>query len=214
MNKASTATSVVSPRATTVSGQSVTFTATVSIVSPGSNAVANPTGTVTFYDNGVAIGTGTLSGTGHRHGHLHHQHAEHRQLTRSRPPTPAATATSTPAPPSTAISQVVNKASHDHGGQLLGQPVGLRPIGDLHGHGEHRQPGHDAVANPTGTVNFYDGTTLLGSGALSGTGTDTATFTTSTLSTASHQITAMYAGNTNFNSSTSAAITQTVNTPA
>src|SRR5262249_62184193 len=41
----------------------LTFTATVSINSPGSNAVANPTGTVTFYDNGVAIGTGTLSGT-------------------------------------------------------------------------------------------------------------------------------------------------------
>ena len=42
-------------------GQSVTFTATVSVVSPGSTAVANPTGTVTFYDDGTSIGTGTLS---------------------------------------------------------------------------------------------------------------------------------------------------------
>ena len=39
----------------------MTFTATVSVVSPGSTAVANPTGTVTFYDNGTSIGTGTLS---------------------------------------------------------------------------------------------------------------------------------------------------------
>ena len=71
-------------------------------------------------------------------------------------------------------------------------------------------PGSNAVANPTGTVNFYDGTTLLGSGTLSGTGTDTATFTTSTLSTASHQITATYADDTNFDPAPAAAITQTV----
>src|SRR5262249_57291965 len=47
----------------TVSGQSVTFTATVTVNAPGTTVVANPTGTVTFYDGGVAIGTGTLSGT-------------------------------------------------------------------------------------------------------------------------------------------------------
>ena len=58
-----TTTSLASSPNPSVSGQSVTFTATVSIAGPGSNALANPTGTVTFYDNGVAIGTGTLSGT-------------------------------------------------------------------------------------------------------------------------------------------------------
>ena len=72
-------------------------------------------------------------------------------------------------------------------------------------------PGSNAVANPTGAVNFYDGTNLLGSGSLSGSVTDTATFTTSTLSIGSHQITASYSNDANFNSSTSAAITQTVN---
>ncbi len=71
-------------------------------------------------------------------------------------------------------------------------------------------PGTSAVANPTGTVNFYDNGVAIGTGTLSGTATDTATFTTSALSTASHQITAMYAADTNFNPSTSAAITQTV----
>ena len=40
------------------SGQPVTFTATVAVVSPGTGT---PTGTVTFDDNGTQIGTGTLT---------------------------------------------------------------------------------------------------------------------------------------------------------
>ena len=63
VNKANTTTSVMSWANPSVSGQAVTFTATVAVTSPGSNAVANPGGTVTFYDNGVSLGTGTLSGT-------------------------------------------------------------------------------------------------------------------------------------------------------
>src|SRR3989440_3990378 len=47
-----------------VSGQSVTFTATVSVKSPGSTAAANPTGTVTFYDGSLALATGGLSTSG------------------------------------------------------------------------------------------------------------------------------------------------------
>jgi hypothetical protein len=43
-------------------GQSVTFTATVALVGGASAPVA--TGTVTFLDNGTAIGTGTLNGAG------------------------------------------------------------------------------------------------------------------------------------------------------
>ena len=44
------------------SGQSVTFTATVALVGGATAPVA--TGTVTFLDNGTAIGTGTLNGAG------------------------------------------------------------------------------------------------------------------------------------------------------
>src|SRR5262249_26837202 len=40
-------------------GWSVTFTATVSAVAPGSGT---PTGQVTFYDGATALGTGTLNG--------------------------------------------------------------------------------------------------------------------------------------------------------
>ena len=67
---------------------------------------------------------------------------------------------------------------HHHRRHLLAQPVDLRPVGDLHG---HRQRHHGGV--PTGSVEFYDGSTDLGPGsALSGSGTSaTSTLTISTL---------------------------------
>jgi hypothetical protein len=53
---------------------------------------------------------------------------------------------------------------------------------------------------PTGTVNFYDGTTLIGSASLvaAGTTSSTATFTINTLGVGSHTISASYLGNTDF----------------
>src|SRR3989442_4712289 len=64
VNKAATTTTVVPSANPSVSGQSVTFTATVSVNSPGSAAVANPSGTVTFKDGLTTLGTGTLSTSG------------------------------------------------------------------------------------------------------------------------------------------------------
>jgi hypothetical protein len=64
---------------------------------------------------------------------------------------------------------------------------------------------------PTGQVDFKDGGSTIGSGTLNGSGQ--ATYTTSTLSQGSHSITAEYVGDTNFNSSASSAITQTVVEP-
>jgi hypothetical protein len=54
-----------------------------------------------------------------------------------------------------------------------------------------------------------DGSTTLGTGSVNGSGV--ATFTTSTLSVAVHPITATYGGNSNFLGSTSATLSQTVN---
>ena len=64
VNMASTSVTVASSVNPSALGQSVTFTATVSVVSPGSTAAAYPTGTVTFYDGGSAIGTESLSVVG------------------------------------------------------------------------------------------------------------------------------------------------------
>jgi hypothetical protein len=63
--------------------------------------------------------------------------------------------------------------------------------------------------SPTGSVGFYDGATLLGSGTISG---GTATYTTTTLAGSSHSLTAVYSGDTNFTTSTSSATTITVST--
>jgi uncharacterized repeat protein (TIGR01451 family) len=67
-------------------------------------------------------------------------------------------------------------------------------------------------ASPTGSVTFRDGTTTLGTATLSATGK--AALSTSALSVGSHAITAVYGGDAGNNAGTSAALTQTVNTPA
>jgi hypothetical protein len=60
----------------------------------------------------------------------------------------------------------------------------------------------------TGTVSFYDGATLLGTGTLSG---NTATYSTTALSVGPHNITAVYGGNSNYATSTSSVLTEVVN---
>ena len=66
------------------------------------------------------------------------------------------------------------------------------------------------TGTPSGTVNFSDGGTLLGTGTLNSSGV--ATFSTGTLTSGSHPITAIFQANTNFATS-SASLTQVVNTP-
>ncbi len=63
----------------------------------------------------------------------------------------------------------------------------------------------------SGTVNFLDGTTVLGTGTLNSAGV--ATYSTSTLTAGSHSITAAFQANTNFTAS-SAALTQVMSAPA
>ena len=65
------------------------------------------------------------------------------------------------------------------------------------------------AGTPTGTVNFKDSGTTIGSGTLNGGGV--ATFATSALAVGSLSITAEYMGDSNFNGSTSPALTQVVN---
>jgi sugar lactone lactonase YvrE len=60
---------------------------------------------------------------------------------------------------------------------------------------------------PTGTVGFYDGTTLLGTVALSN---GQAVYTTTSLAVGTHSITGVYSGDTNFAGATSSAIAELV----
>lgn len=65
-----------------------------------------------------------------------------------------------------------------------------------------------SASTPSGTVNFYDGTTRLGSPVTLAQGV--ARYTTSSLAAGSHSITAAYSGDGNFSTLTSSAITETV----
>ena len=64
-----------------------------------------------------------------------------------------------------------------------------------------------SVSTPSGSVVFYDGTTLLGSGTLA---SGVATYAKSNLAVGAHSITAAYAGDSNFSSVTSSAVSQVV----
>ncbi len=60
----------------------------------------------------------------------------------------------------------------------------------------------------TGSVQFFDGATSLGTKTLSG---GAASLSTSSLTMSSHSITSVYGGDVNYGGSTSAALTQVVN---
>jgi hypothetical protein len=62
----------------------------------------------------------------------------------------------------------------------------------------------------TGTVSFEDGSSILATSALNGSGV--ATYATSNLTAGQHSVTAAYSGDANNASSTSVVLTQTVNT--
>jgi hypothetical protein len=64
-----------------------------------------------------------------------------------------------------------------------------------------------APATPSGSVSFYDGTTLLGSGVVTA---GVATFATAAPATAIHSITAVYSGDTNYTAATSPALTEII----
>ena len=64
---------------------------------------------------------------------------------------------------------------------------------------------------PTGTVTFLDGSTVLGTGTLNGSGVATYTTGAFTLSVGSHSITAVYGADGNYSASTSGTLSETVN---
>jgi hypothetical protein len=176
-------------------GQAVTFTAAVT----GSGGT--PTGTVTFYDGATSLGTGTLNGSGVATiatssliGGFHSITAAYggdSNFSSSTSTVLTQTVSSLTAS-ATALLSSVNPAGS-------GQPVTFTATVSSNG---------SLRTTPTGSVTFYDGTTALGMGTLNGSGV--ATFTTSSLSSASHTITAAYGGDTNYSASTSGPVIEVV----
>ena len=200
--KANSTTSVSSSVNPSVFGQSITFTAVVTGLPPGGST---PSGNVTFIDGATALGTGALSGSG--------VSATATFTTATLPvgghsitavfPGDFTYFTST----SSVVTQTVNLASTT----TAITNSSLNP--STYGQSVTFTASVTAVApgtgTPTGTVTFKDGGTTIGTGTLNGSGI--ATLTTSSLSAASHSITAVYGGDSGFASSTSSSFGQTVN---
>ena len=157
-----------------------------------------PTGTVTFLDGGVSIGTGALSGgtatltTASRSPSTHTITAIYSGDSNFQGcSTPALSQTVNQAASSTTVTSTANPAVFD---QLLTFTATVAASAP-------------ATGMPTGTVTFLDGGVSIGTGTLSN---GTATFTTASLSVAAHRHRG-YGGDANFTAPTSANFLQTVN---
>jgi Bacterial Ig-like domain (group 3)/Divergent InlB B-repeat domain len=197
VNKVVTTTSVGSSLNPSTSGQSVTFTATVA---PASAGLASPSGTVTFYDNGVSIGSGAVSTSG---GVTTATLSISSLAIGTHPITATYGGDSdySGSSSSPALSQVVNgvgvatttKLASSLNPSLVGQSVTLTATITK----------SSGTGNPTGTVTFKDNGTSIGSGAVSTSGgVTTATLSTSTLAVGTHPITASYSGDGSYSGST------------
>ena len=196
VNKATTTSTVSATPNPSVYGQSVTFTATVSTVAPG---VGNPSGTFSFFDGSTNLGSGTIT-------------AGVATLTTSSLSTGAHAITvqysgdgNFNGSTSSAITQTVDKASTS---TLLTSGLNPSTFGQSVTFTATVSVVSPGVGTPSGSVNFFNGATLLGSGTLSA---NEATFTTSSITAGTNGIIAVYAGDTNFTTSTSNNLSQIVN---
>ncbi|MGA8668712.1 MAG: Ig-like domain-containing protein, partial [Terracidiphilus sp.] len=152
-------------------GNSVTFTATIS---------SGPSGTITFYDGSTQIGTGTISsgkatcststlGTGTH------------SITASWPGN-----TNYYSVTSSAITQTVNQAT---------PTLTVASSANPSTYGGSVKFTATISSGPSGAVTFYDGSSSIGTGSISG---GKATYTTTSLTAGTHSITANWPGSTNY----------------
>lgn len=192
---AQTMTTITSMLQPVVMGQSVTFTAQVTVTGPGSGT---PDGTVNFYDGTTFIGSGTLSGgyaslttsslsigdneiTAHYVGTANFLPSISQAVDQSVGQDQTKTGLTSSANPSIFGSSVT----------FVATVVNISPI----------------IGMPTGSVSFYEDSTLLQTVPLDS--NDMASINVSGMSVGNHQIQAFYSGDTNFAGS-SYALTQTV----
>ncbi len=182
-----------------VLGQAVTFTATVS-----GSMVGSPTGTVSFYDGATLLGTVTLTpgmmGATASFTTSALALGDHQITAVYSGDSTFLASTSSPVDQMVQQEATMTWASSSQGYSAPGQAVTFTAT-----------VSGGMVGSPTGTISFYDGTTLLGTVSLvPGMMGTTASFTTSSLALGNHQITAVYSGDSTFDSSTSWPLTQTV----
>jgi hypothetical protein len=191
VDKATTTTTVVSSSNPSAWGVSVTFTATVS------SATTTPTGTVTFKDGATTLGTGTLSG-----GKATFATAALAVGTHSITADYAGN-TNVDASASAALAHAVNKANSATSLTATPSPSEFNETVVL-----KATVKSDTTGTPAGTVTFKNGATTLGTGTLTA---GVASLSVATLAVGTHAITVVYAGNADFNTSTSPVVNLVIN---
>jgi hypothetical protein len=196
-----TSTVLASNRTTAYPGQLTTFVATVTSAS-GTTPL---TGSVLFKDGATTLGSGTLSlyygnyvatvstaalTPGYHNITAAYQGGPKLSPSISAPFNQLVAQTST----ITTVTAAANPA-------LAGQPLTLTAT---------VTPTTGTYGPPTGSVQFYDGTVILGSASLSN---GVATFTTAALSPGSHTLVGVYSGDNSFTVSTPPGLTLVINNP-
>lgn len=191
VNKENSMTSVTSSLNPSTYGTSVTFTATVT------SSFGTPTGSVTFKDGSSTLGAGTLSSgkatfaistlaaSAHSITAVYGGDANRNSSTSS-----TLTETVNKAGSKATLTSSVNPSSYD-------QTVTFTA-----------KASSTTSGTPTGTVTFKNGSVVLGTSTLNA---GTATLSVSSLTVGTQSLTAVYPGDSNFNGSTSAALSQSVN---
>jgi hypothetical protein len=200
VNKATATISLTSSANPAAAGQSVTLTATLSFQPP-----ANPLQqqeTVTFYDGSTLLATEpvtlgpntatliTSALSAGAHSITAQYSGDIDNLAATSAPLNQGITTAAKATPSIALTSSANPA-------LVSAPVTFTASVT------------STAGTPPGSVTFFDGTTQLGSATVSA---GAATYSTSTLALGTHTITAVYSGDSNFASVTSAPLTETIET--
>src|SRR5438105_230283 len=197
VNAGSTATAFITSVNPSVSGQTITFTATVTAVAP---AAGTPSGTVTFFDGATNLGSAALDASGQATLSLASLAGGSHNLTVSYSgdgnfnPSTSANLTQTVSKGSSSTS-LISSVNPSVSGQTISLTATITAVAP-------------AAGTPTATVTFFDGATNLGSAALDASGQ--ATLNIASFVVGSHSLTARYNGDGSFNASTSAALAQSV----
>jgi len=194
-------------------GQTVTFTVSVAVAGCQGTPPAPVTGNISFFDGAAQIGqsgifsgiatlqSSTLAAGSHVLNARYSGDVNYSAITssgvtqvvnggQSTAPAPATTPTATATATTTALATSANPIDTT---QSLTLTASVTPSG------------------ATGQVQFRDGATMIGTSALSG---GAASFTASNLAAGTHTLTAVYVGDTNFNTSTSNTVNETVTAPS
>jgi len=188
---ATTAITLQSNKNPQIVGQNVTLTTAVTSSSPGI------TGSVSFQDGGVVIGSVVLAANGTA------SFTTNTLTTGTHPLTAVYSGdTNHVASTSTAVSeQIVQSAQIALGSSANPAASGAMVVFTA-------KVTAPASITPTGSVTFLDGTTLLGSAAVDATGA--ASVSSSALSVGTHSVTANYAGDQNLSAVSSAPLVETI----